>query len=111
MIADLSIGLATARWLTYLAVFIVMGATLLRYQVIPRLEQPIQEQLVRFAQGVVLYARLAVMILAVTTILRFYLQLRSLVDVDEPLTMELARTVAASPWGQGWLIQAGMTFF
>jgi putative copper export protein len=50
----------------------------------------------------------AALSLVALTLIRLYLQSRTLLDPDEPLTREFLRTVLASTWGHGWIRQAIM---
>lgn len=97
---------AATRWLGYLAAFAVIGATVFRVWLLPRLSGATAEQLIGMNRRAVMAARLAAVILALSTLLRLYLQARSMIEADEPVSAEIVRLVVGSLWGRGWLAQA-----
>ena len=96
---------AAARWLGYLAAFVIVGATAMRRLVLPRTGfiDPTPVPLARWAQ-------LGTVLLAVSLVARLYFQGRSLLEPDEPLTAEFVGLVLQSAWGRGWLAQAAAGF-
>lgn len=91
---------AAARWLYYSALFLVVGAAVARWAVVPMVPAgaPAVGRIVRIA-------RLASVTLALAVVGRLYLQSRAMVDPDEPVTLELVKAVLAGTWGKGWMAQ------
>ena len=102
---------AAARWGWYLMVFLVLGASsyapfLLRARTGLATTHPeLAADLARRAARIGLTA--AISLLGFVA-LRLYLQSRTLLDPEEPLTGEFLRAVVGSGWGRGWLRQAAM---
>ena len=94
---------AAARWLGYLAAFVVVGAAAARWRVIPRARVGDEDA----GAGAVLWARTGAVLLAVALVARLYLQARSLLEPEDQLSIEFLRAVLGSTWGKGWLAQAG----
>jgi putative copper export protein len=102
---------AAARWGWYLTVFLVLGASgyapfLLRARTGLAATHP--ELATDLARRAARIGFTAATFLLGFVVLRFYLQARTLIDPDEPLTAEFIRAVAGSQWGHGWLRQAAM---
>lgn len=96
---------AAVRWFGYLAAFAIVGATLFRLWLAPRLVGATAEQASAMSGRAVLAGRVAAVGLALATVLKLYLQSRSMIEPDEPLSFEIVRLVIGSPWGRGWLAQ------
>jgi putative copper resistance protein D len=95
---------AAARWLGYLAAFLVVGSAAARWRVFPRARPPVDRD--RARATAVLVARAGTVLLAVALVLKLYLQSRSLLEPEEPVTLPFVVTVLESGWGMGWLAQA-----
>jgi putative copper export protein len=91
---------AAARWLYYSALFLVVGAGVARWAVIPM--SPAGSAPVG---RIIRTARLASVTLALAVVARLYLQSRAMIDPGEPVTPDLVKAVLASTWGKGWLAQ------
>jgi putative copper export protein len=102
---------AAARWGWYLAAFLVLGAGsyapfLFRSRTGLQATDPdLARALTQRAAGIGVRAGLALLFLAA---IRLYLQSRTLLDSDEPISAEFLRAVLGSGWGHGWLRQAAM---
>jgi len=102
---------AAARWGWYLTVFLVLGASsyapfLLRARTGLATTHPeLAAELARRAARIGFTA--AIFLLGFVA-LRLYLQSRTLLDPEEPLTGEFLRAVVGSGWGRGWLRQVAM---
>lgn len=102
---------AAARWGWYLAAFLVLGAGsyapfLFRSRTGLHATDPdLARALTQRAARIGLRAGLVLLFLAA---IRLYLQSRTLLDVDEPMSAEFLRAVLVSAWGHGWLRQAAM---
>ena len=107
----LDAGYAAARWGWYLTVFLALGASgyapfLLRARTGLGITHPeLAADLARRAARIGFVA--AVFLLGFVA-LRLFLQARTLLDPDEPVTAEFLRAVIGSDWGRGWLRQAAM---
>jgi copper transport protein len=94
---------AAARWLSYLAAFLVVGAVGFRRFVLPRAaEASVALPLARTATA---QAGLAAVVLAAAHLARLYLQARSLIDESEPVTVGFLADILTTGWGRGWLAQ------
>ncbi len=104
---------AAARWLGYLAAFLIIGAAAFRGFVLPRAaatsgaDAGAAAALV--ARRATQIARLSAVVLAFTLMVRLYFQARSLLEPEDPLTAGFLRLVLASGWGRGWLVQGAAT--
>jgi len=99
---------AAARWLGFLAAFLLVGAAVTRWVVLPRAGADPEEPAGRAAVSTL--ARTAVwsgLLLLVALLARLYFQTRSLLDPEEPVTAEFVRLVLQSAWGSGWKWQLG----
>lgn len=97
---------AAARWLGYLAAFLLMGAAVLRQVVLPRARVPAGD--VDRATGATARLGLAAgLALLLALAARLYWQTRSLLDPGEPVTAEFLELVLTSDWGRGWHLQLG----
>jgi putative copper export protein len=102
---------AAPRWGWYLAAFLLLGAGsyapfLFRGRTGLHASEPeLARELSRRAASLGWYAALALLGLSV---IRLYLQSRSLLDSDEPLTLDFLRAVLGSVWGKGWVRQVTM---
>ena len=102
---------AAARWGWYLTVFLVLGASgyapfLLRVRTGLATTHP--ELAADLARRAARIGFTASIFLLGFVALRLYLQSRSLLDTEEPVTLEFLRAVVGSGWGRGWLRQAAM---
>lgn len=102
---------ATARWGWYLSVFLVLGAGSYapflfgRRTALQATDPDLAVELPRRAARIGLLAAITLLFF---TGLRLYLQTRTLIDPDEPVTLELVKAVLQSAWGQGWKRQAAL---
>jgi len=90
---------AAARWLGYLAAFLLIGVA--GYGRVLRRTSAFESwppPLVRLARG-------AAVLLAISLLARSYLQCRTLLEPEDPLTLEFVVAVLQSTWGRGWLAQ------
>lgn len=100
---------ATARWGWYIAAFLVLGAGsyapfLFRSRTgLHATEAEFTDDLTRRAGRIGFAAAIAGFGL---TLIRLYLQTRTLLDPEEPITADLIRAVLTSDWGRGWVRQA-----
>jgi putative copper export protein len=96
---------AAARWLGYLAAFLVVGAAAGRWLVGRR-----RQGAAGFGEGdlglITLWGRLGSVLLGLALVSKLYLQARSLLEPEDPLSLDFLRAVLASTWGKGWLSQA-----
>ena len=98
---------AAARWLGYLAVFVVVGAAVFRWWILPRAVRDGGGDPTGPASRAATGGRAASVLLALALLGRLYWQSRSMIEPEEPLTGEIVRLVLAGAWGRGWLAQAG----
>ncbi len=96
---------AAVRWLGYLAAFAVIGATVFRIWLVPRIIGATAEPVAAMSRRAVRAGRFAAVILALSILLRLYFQSRSMIEPDEPLSFDIVRLIIGSPWGIGWLAQ------
>jgi putative copper export protein len=102
---------AAARWGWYVAVFLLLGAgsyapfLFRRRTALEATDPDVATALSRRAARIGLGAAVA---LLVFTALRLYLQARTLIDPDEPVTGELLKAVLHSAWGLGWQRQGAL---
>jgi putative copper export protein len=100
---------AAARWGWYTAAFLVLGAGsyapfLFRIRTgLHATEADFTIELTRRAARTGLAAAVALLVL---TLIRLYLQSRTLLDPEDRLTTDLFGAVLASDWGHGWVRQA-----
>ncbi len=102
---------AAARWGWYLAAFLLLGAGsyapfLVRMRTgvdatHPELARTLTRRAARIGFG-------AALTLVALSLLRLYLQSRTLLDPDEPVSREFLQAVLGSTWGHGWTRQALM---
>jgi putative copper export protein len=97
---------AAARWLGYLAAFLLMGLAVLRQAVLPRARLPAAALAVA-GRAVARIGLAAGGALVVAHLARLYGQSRSLLDASDPLTGEFLGLVLGSGWGRGWMMQLG----
>lgn len=95
---------AAARWGFFLAVFLVIGASsfapfFLSSSALERQFPEVSRNLSRRAAVLGLVGSVAALL---TCLVRLWLQSRTLLDPEEPLTREFLRAVLDSTWGQGW---------
>lgn len=96
---------ALARWLTYAAALVVVGASVFRFGVLRALARSAAvpaELSLRAARAALVAA--GVLALAAAP-LRLLAQARSFVDPGEPLTLGLFSTVLGTGWGRAWIAQ------
>jgi len=94
----------SARWGFYLAVFLVIGASsfapfFLDRSAFQQRFPDVSSSLSRRAAGLGLAGALVAILCC---LLRLWLQSRTLLDPEEPLTREFLGAVLDSTWGQGW---------
>ena len=94
----------SARWGYFLSVFLLIGASsfapfFLERSTLHQRFPEVSRNLSRRAAGAGLFASLAVLLFC---LLRLWLQSRTLLDPEEPLTPEFLRAVLDSTWGLGW---------
>ena len=94
-----------ARWLTYAAALLVVGASVFRFGVLRALARStsVPGDLPPRAARVALIAAAVLGIIAAP--LRLIAQARSFVDPGEALTLDLIGTVLGSDWGRAWTVQ------
>lgn len=102
-----TIGYAAARWLGYLAAFLMVGAVVTRHLVLPRVAGAASERTrdPGTTSAIAALALAAGLILLAAHVARLYWQSRSLLDPADPLTAEFLGTVLGTAWGRGWLAQ------
>ncbi|MEO8452642.1 MAG: CopD family protein [Gemmatimonadota bacterium] len=91
-----------ARWLSYLAAFVVIGAVVFRWGVAPRLGRPTDPTLLHRAA---VFGAGAAVLLVVAHVFKLQQQLRSLLDPGDPITLETIDALFRTAWGKGWIIQ------
>jgi copper transport protein len=94
-----------ARWLAYLAMLLVIGASVFRFGVLRPLERRGGTPLplpARRAAAIGLAAAVAAALLAP---IRLWLQARGFTEPGEPVTRELLGIVLDTAWGKGWIAQ------
>ena len=92
---------AAARWLSYLAAFVVIGAVAFRWAIAPRLSGPTEALIRRSAR----LGTIAATLLIVAHCFKLHQQLRSLLDPGDPITSEIVGALFGTAWGKGWIIQ------
>jgi len=101
-----SVFYSAARWLGYLAAFLVVGVVPFRWWVLPRAAGANAGPAAALAaRRAVQVARVGAVLPALTLVARLYLQATSLLDPEDQLTPQFLRAVLASGWGRGWLVQ------
>jgi len=98
-----SVLYAAARWLGYLAAFLVIGDVGFRRFVLPRCAAP--DVCLSLARKAADQAGVAALVLAVSHLARLYFQARSLIDPSEPVTVGFIGDIFTTGWGRGWLVQ------
>lgn len=102
---------SAARWGWYLSLFLVLGAgsyappLFRRRTALEATDPDVVGDLTRRAARIGLLASAALLCF---TALRLYLQGRTLIDPDEPLTRDLLQAVLGTAWGHGWVRQAAL---
>lgn len=101
---------SVARWSAYLCVFIVVGSAAFRWLLRARAGRPIgaatEEFVTRCEREIAALAMTAGFALVAIDLLRLWQQAQAFFGADEPVTLELARTIAdATLWGSGWKLQ------
>ncbi len=96
---------ALARWLTYAAALLVVGASVFRFGVLRALARgtPVPPDLARRAAMTALISAAVLGLLAAP--LRLVAQARSFVEPGEGLPVQLLGTVLATDWGRSWMVQ------
>ena len=96
---------ALARWLTYAAALLVVGASVFRFGVLRALARSISVpgELAPRAARVALVA--AAILGLVAAPLRLVAQARSFLDPGQALTLDLIGTVFGTDWGRAWTVQ------
>lgn len=102
---------AIGRWLAYIAILALIGATVFA-ALVPRWRAADDDErslAARALRQVWRVARVAVLLLLGADLVRLYGQVRSFLDPIEPTTWDVARPILLqSAWGTGWLIQVGV---
>ncbi len=96
---------ALARWLTYAAALLIIGASAYRFGVLRALARggPVPADL---AARAALLALIAAAVLGlVAAPLRLVAQARSFVEPGESLTLDLIKRVLGTDWGRSWTVQ------
>jgi putative copper export protein len=107
----LDAGYAAVRWGWYLTLFLVMGASsyapflFAARTGLPATHPELAADLSRRAARIGL---LAAILLFGFILLRLYVQARTLLSPDEPVTLEFLGAVTGSGWGRGWVRQAAI---
>ena len=96
---------ALARWLTYAAALLVVGASVFRFGVLRALARSISVpgELAPRAARVALVAAAILGLIAAP--LRLLAQARSFLDPGQGLTLDLIGTVLGTGWGHAWTVQ------
>ena len=96
---------ALARWLTYAAALLVVGASVFRFGVLRALARSISVpgELATRAARVALVAAAVLGLIAAP--LRLLAQARSFLDPGQGLTLDLVGTVLGTDWGRAWTVQ------
>lgn len=102
---------AAARWGWYLGAFLLLGAGsyapfLIRART--RVDATHPELAAGMARRAARLGLGAALTLLAFSLIRLYLQSRTLLDPDEPLTRDFLQAVLGSTWGRGWIRQAVM---
>ena len=96
---------ALARWLTYAAALLIIGASVFRFGVLRALARSTVVP-ADLAPRAALVALVAAGVLAlVAAPLRLVAQARSFLDPGETLSLSLMGTVLGSDWGRAWTVQ------
>jgi copper transport protein len=98
---------AAARWLSYLAAFVVVGGVVFRYLVLPRASDDPATRRVHEID-ILRLATVGALVLILAHLLRLYCQARSLLDPDNPVTFGVVGTLLnpkQGKWGPGWIAQ------
>ncbi|HKP29599.1 MAG TPA: CopD family protein, partial [Gemmatimonadales bacterium] len=94
-----------ARWLTYAAALLVVGASVFRFGVLRALARSISVP-GEFAPRAARVALVAAAVLGlVAAPLRLLAQARSFLDPGQGLTLDLIGTVLGTDWGHAWTVQ------
>lgn len=101
-----SVLYAAARWLYYLAAFLVIGALVFRAVVWPRAARGTGSAQWDGLTALPRLAAAAALVLLLALGGRLYWQTRSLLEPGEPITAEFVHLVLASEWGAGWVKQS-----
>lgn len=98
-------GGALARWLTYAAALLVIGASVFRFGVLRALARsvPVPPTLALRAARTALVAAGVLALIAAP--LRLLAQARSFVDPGESLSASLFSTILGTDWGRAWIVQ------
>lgn len=94
----------SARWGFYLAAFLVIGASSFAPFFLGRstLARQYPEVATTLSQRAVRLGLVGCGLAVVACLFRLWLQSRTLLDPEEPLTREFLRAVLDSTWGEGW---------
>jgi copper transport protein len=96
---------ALARWLTYAAALLVVGASVFRFGVLRALARSISVP-AALAPSAATVALIAAAVLGlVAAPLRLLAQARSFVEPGEGITLDLIGTVLGTDWGRAWTVQ------
>jgi putative copper export protein len=102
---------AAVRWGWYLTLFLVMGASSYApflFAARTGLQVTHPELAADLSRRAARIGLLAAVLLSGFILLRLYVQSRTLLAPDEPITLEFLRAVADSGWGRGWVRQAAV---
>jgi putative copper export protein len=96
---------AAPRWLAYLAMLLVIGASVFRFGVLAPLRRRNSELPPELPRRTATIGVIAATALMLVHGLRLYTQVQSFTEPGEPVTLELFGIVLDSTWGRGWLAQ------
>lgn len=100
---------AAARWGWYLSAFLLLGAASYApffFSLHTRLRGSHEALAADITRRAARIALIAAAVLVLLTVLRLYLQSKTLLDPSEPVTGEFLGAVLGSNWGRGWKRQA-----
>ena len=94
----------SARWGFYLAAFLIIGASSFAPFFLDRstFHQRFPDQARNLVRRAAVIGLVASIVALLCCLLRLWLQSRTLLDPEEPLTRDFLRAVLDSTWGQGW---------
>lgn len=110
-----------ARWFQYAGGFLVIGAAVQRWAVLPiadRTARDLGTFTLTLRNRAARWGMLGATLLVITAFARLYLQARSFLEPEDSVTLEfLHGLVTNGAWGRGWLLQllagalAGLAYF
>jgi putative copper export protein len=93
------------RWLAYLAMLLVIGASVFRFGVLRPLERRSGTPQPRPALRAAAVGLAAAIVAALMAPIRLWFQARGFTEPGEPVTSELLGIVLDTAWGKGWIVQ------